>query len=70
MRRAHLPQSRCIGTIRHVLTIGKREGSFDGMLKERTFQFVIVSKNVPVGFSSNVPADRAVDVRGQRNPGK
>ena len=28
----------------HTLTIGKREGSFDGMLKERTFEVVLVSE--------------------------
>ncbi|HEY1787745.1 MAG TPA: TIM-barrel domain-containing protein [Verrucomicrobiae bacterium] len=46
--------------LRHVLTIGKRKGSFDGMLKERTFQFVLISKNRPVGFSSNPAPDNVV----------
>jgi alpha-D-xyloside xylohydrolase len=32
------------------LTIGKREGSFDGMLKERRFKVVFVSSKHPVGF--------------------
>ena len=33
------------------LTIGKCKGSFDGMLKHRTFQFVLISKANAVGFS-------------------
>ncbi|HXC35522.1 MAG TPA: TIM-barrel domain-containing protein [Candidatus Acidoferrales bacterium] len=45
---------------RHVLTIGKRKGSFDGMLRERTFKFVLVSKNRPLGFLSNPAADDVV----------
>jgi alpha-D-xyloside xylohydrolase len=32
------------------LTIGERNGSFDGMLKERTFHVIWVSKKKPVGF--------------------
>lgn len=34
------------------LTIGKREGSFPGMLAERTFEIVFVSKSTPVGYGS------------------
>jgi alpha-D-xyloside xylohydrolase len=33
------------------LTIGKRVGSYDGMLTNRTFQAVLVSKTHPSGFS-------------------
>jgi alpha-D-xyloside xylohydrolase len=47
------------------LTIGKRGGSFDGMVKDRTFQFVLISRDRPVGFSSNVTADRAVRYQGK-----
>jgi alpha-D-xyloside xylohydrolase len=43
-----------------VLTIGKRKGSFDGMLKERTFRFVLISRNRPVGFLSSAKADDVV----------
>jgi len=32
------------------LTLGKREGAFPGMLKERTFEVVLVTKDKPVGF--------------------
>ena len=42
------------------LTIGKREGSFPGMLSERTFEIVLVSKSKPVGFSFTPKADRSV----------
>ncbi len=42
----------------HTLTIGKCKGSFEGMLKERTFQFVLISKKIPVSFSSMPPIER------------
>ncbi len=42
------------------LTLGKREGSFPGMLSERTFEIVLVSKNKPVGFSFTPKANRSV----------
>jgi alpha-D-xyloside xylohydrolase len=46
------------------LTIGKREGSFTGMQKERTFEVVLVSKAKPVGFSFAPKADRSVHYDG------
>jgi alpha-D-xyloside xylohydrolase len=46
------------------LTIGKRDGSFPGMLAERTFRVVFVSKSKPVGFSFEPKADRTVVYRG------
>ena len=46
------------------LTIGKREGSFPGMLSERTFEIVLVSKGKPVGFSFTPKADRSVRYAG------
>jgi alpha-D-xyloside xylohydrolase len=33
------------------LTVGKREGSFPGMLAQRTFKIVLISKAKPVSFS-------------------
>ena len=42
------------------LTIGKREGSFPGMQKERTFEVVLVSKAKPIGFSFAPKADKSV----------
>lgn len=47
------------------LTIGKCEGSFPGMLGERTFEIVLVSKNKPVGFSFTPKADRSVRYSGE-----
>ena len=35
----------------NTLTIGKRSGAYDGMLLNRTFQVVLVSKAHPAGFS-------------------
>jgi alpha-D-xyloside xylohydrolase len=37
------------------LTIGRREGSFPGMLRQRTFKIVLVSKASPVGVSPAPP---------------
>jgi alpha-D-xyloside xylohydrolase len=42
------------------LTIGKREGAFAGMQKERTFEVVLVSKAKPVGFSFTPKADKTI----------
>jgi alpha-D-xyloside xylohydrolase len=47
------------------LTIGKREGSFEGMLKKRTFNVVLVSKEKPVGFSFTPNADQTVTYNGK-----
>ena len=46
------------------LTIGKREGTFPGMPKERTFDVVVVSKAKPVGFSFTPKADKSVRYAG------
>jgi alpha-D-xyloside xylohydrolase len=46
------------------LFIGKREGSYPAMLKRRTFQAVLISKNKPVGFSFEPVADRTVPYGG------
>jgi alpha-D-xyloside xylohydrolase len=42
------------------LTIGKREGSFPGMLAQRTFEVVLVGKGKPVGFTFEAKPDRSV----------
>jgi alpha-D-xyloside xylohydrolase len=47
------------------LTIGKRRGTFDGMLNQRTFQIVLISKNKPVGFSFAPVADRTIFYSGK-----
>jgi alpha-D-xyloside xylohydrolase len=47
-----------------VLTIGKRAGSFDGMLERRTFQVVLVSKEHPVGYAADAAAAKSVEYAG------
>jgi alpha-D-xyloside xylohydrolase len=47
------------------LTIGKRTGSFDGMLKQRTIQIVLVSQHRPVGFSFAPTPDRIITYQGK-----
>jgi alpha-D-xyloside xylohydrolase len=47
------------------LTIGQREGSFQGMLAERTFEVILVSKQKPVGCSFAPQPDRSVRYRGE-----
>jgi alpha-D-xyloside xylohydrolase len=49
----------------HTLTIGKRAGAFAGMLKERAFNVVLVSKDKPVGFSFSPVPDRSVKYNGK-----
>jgi alpha-D-xyloside xylohydrolase len=46
------------------LMIGKRQGSFDGMLADRTFNIVLVSKSKPVGFPLTIAPDRTVQFSG------
>ncbi len=46
------------------LAIGKREGSYPGMQKERTFEVVLVAKAKPVGFSFAPQADKTVRYHG------
>jgi alpha-D-xyloside xylohydrolase len=47
------------------LTIGKREGEFPGMLSQRAFNVVLVSKDSPVGFSFTPKPDRTVSYQGK-----
>jgi alpha-D-xyloside xylohydrolase len=47
------------------LTIGAREGSFTGMLAERTFQVVLVKAGKAVGFSFTPTADATAPYTGQ-----
>jgi alpha-D-xyloside xylohydrolase len=46
------------------LTIGRRAGSFTGMLTERTFNVVLVSPGTPVGYPSPAHGARAIAYRG------
>ena len=48
-----------------MLRLGPREGSFPGMLAERTFHVVRVAKNKPVGFSFTPKADVTLKYSGQ-----
>jgi alpha-D-xyloside xylohydrolase len=47
------------------LIIGRREGTFPGMLTSRTFQLVFVSPGRPVGFSFELRPDRTVSYDGE-----
>ena len=48
------------------LTVGAREGSFNGMLKERTFKVVIVKGGHGVGIGETVGADVSVSYGGEQ----
>jgi alpha-D-xyloside xylohydrolase len=48
----------------HMLTFGARVGSYSGMLRNRTFDIVIVSRDHPVGFSFTPRIDKAVSYYG------
>lgn len=49
----------------HTLTIGKREGSFEGMAATRSFQIVWVKKDRAAGVSEDVHADQTVAYTGE-----
>jgi alpha-D-xyloside xylohydrolase len=49
----------------HRLTIGKRKGSYPGMLKERTFQAVLISEGKPAGFSFEPAAGKQIRYNGK-----
>jgi alpha-D-xyloside xylohydrolase len=46
------------------LTIGRRTGSFTGMLAARTFNVVLVSPAAPAGYQPSAPKTRPVGYRG------
>jgi alpha-D-xyloside xylohydrolase len=48
----------------HTLTIGERSGEFAGMLHERTFRVVLVSRAHPAGFPFGPTTARSVDYKG------
>lgn len=48
------------------LTIGEREGNFPGLLKRRTFNVVVVSKEKPTGYNFSVVPDRTVKYTGKK----
>jgi alpha-D-xyloside xylohydrolase len=49
---------------KRVLTIGKRKGSFPGMLETRAFRFVVVSKEQGVGVDTINKVEKIVDYNG------
>jgi alpha-D-xyloside xylohydrolase len=50
---------------KHTLSIGKRQGSFAGMLRARTFQIVLVSPQRPSGFSFDPKPLQSVEYQGE-----
>jgi alpha-D-xyloside xylohydrolase len=50
--------------IRHQLTIGKREGSFPGILHKRTFNVTLVSKNKGTDIGINPKPDKIIVYNG------
>ncbi len=48
------------------LTIGSRKGEFPGMLKERTFEIVRITKDRPVGFNPDRKPDQTVHYKGDK----
>jgi alpha-D-xyloside xylohydrolase len=51
---------------KHELTIGKRSGSFPGMLKKRKFEIVWISSQKPSGLDFNSKPDAAVSYNGDQ----
>lgn len=47
------------------LTIGKRKGSFNGMIKNRTFNIVLVSKEKGTGMTSGANFDKTISYDGK-----
>ena len=47
------------------LTIGERQGSFNGMLKKRTFHIKVINKEKPSGMKFDVPADKTITYSGK-----
>jgi alpha-D-xyloside xylohydrolase len=49
-----------------MLTIGKRIGEFDGMLKERVFNIIWIDKNKNIGFDMERKPDAVVKYNGEK----
>jgi alpha-D-xyloside xylohydrolase len=47
------------------VTIGKRKGSFNGMLNERSFRIVLVSKDKPLAFDPDVKSGDVLRYKGE-----
>ncbi len=48
-----------------ILTIGKREGDFAGMARERTFRIIMVSRENPSGFQAAPKEEKSVEYTGK-----
>jgi alpha-D-xyloside xylohydrolase len=48
------------------LTFGTRSGEFSGMLKERVFNIVWITRNNPVGFDSKIVPHKSVTYNGEK----
>jgi len=48
------------------LTVGGRNGDFDGMLKERTFNIIWITRDRPLGFDPAIAPDSSVKYNGQQ----
>ena len=49
-----------------MLTIDKRKGGFDGMLKERTFKITWIDKNKNIGLDRPGKPDATVKYHGEK----
>jgi alpha-D-xyloside xylohydrolase len=52
--------------VKKTLTIHKREGSFPGMLTERNFNIVLVTKNKGVGMETTEKPDKVISYKGKK----
>ena len=50
----------------HMLTIGAREGSFPGMLAQRTFRVVLVAPNHGTGIATSATEEKVVHYTGEK----
>jgi alpha-D-xyloside xylohydrolase len=52
--------------VTHCLTIDDRKGSFPGMLKERTFNIIVVNKDHGTGVETTANPDKVISYQGER----
>ena len=50
----------------NTLTIGSREGSYPGMLSERTFNIIYVSPNAPAGWDNKGKPTKVIEYKGEQ----
>ena len=49
----------------HTLTIGQREGSFEGMLQQRRFNVVLINKDAPKALNLDNPQGMLIEYNGE-----